>query len=94
MLEVLERLQEIGALKDVKNWCGTSVGSICAVCMNVGIRMSEIRPLLTSIKDQFKITPQSLLMVPDTYGFMSHTPFKHLITQVLERHGILPKVTF
>lgn len=56
--------------------------------------MDEIRPLLQSIKDQFKITPQTLIQVPDTYGFISHTPFKQLIATVLERHGILPKVTF
>lgn len=94
MLETLTTLRSFGTFDAVKHWSGTSVGSICALCMNIGIELTDIEPLLHTIQANFKVTPQSLLSVPDTYGLIPFTPFRDLISSLLEKNGVLPSITF
>jgi predicted acylesterase/phospholipase RssA len=84
----------MGALRNVQHWSGISIGSICALLMNIGVTPMEILPLIQEIPTKFSLTPQSILSVPDTFGLVSHTPFRHLLETVLEQKGILPSITF
>ena len=80
----------MGALEEVRHWHGTSIGSICALCMNVSISPNEIHSNISKIENLLKITPQSIISIPDTYGMIPHTPLIHLLEHVLESNGILP----
>ena len=94
MLHLLDSLRTMGAFNKVQHWHGTSIGSVCALCMNLQLRPQDIQPKLKHIEEQFKITPQSILSIPDTYGMIHHEPLKKLIGEVLETIGIFPHVTF
>ena len=94
MLFVLSKLDSMNALKDVRHWSGISIGSVCALFMNIGVKPIDIVPLIKEIPSKFTLTPQSLLQVPDTFGLVSHKPFRSLLESVLEQKGILPTVTF
>ena len=94
MLHLLDTLRNIGAFHKVQHWHGTSIGSVCALCMNLQLRPEDIQSKLQHIEDQFKITPQSILAIPDTYGMIHHGPLKKLIGEVLEANGIFPNVNF
>lgn len=91
---LMDRLRDMGTLSKVKHWSGISVGSLCALCCNIGIRLETIQPFLKKLKQLFQITPESMLSLPDSYGVISHEPFKELIHTILEEQGILPSITF
>lgn len=94
MLYVLDKLDSMGALSTVQHWSGVSIGSICSLFMNIGVKPIELVPLIQKVPTSFTLTPQSILSTPDTFGLVSHTPFRRLLETVLEQKGILPNITF
>lgn len=94
MYHLLWNMKQMGSFHAVKHWHGTSIGSICALCMLLSISPDTIQPYLEDIQDKFQMTPEAMLTIPETYGMLDMNAFRTMLETLIESAGILPSCTF
>ena len=81
--------------KKIKGFAGTSVGSLCALCLLIGLRSTELIELLAPIVSSFdNIAPVlDISLLISNYGFDSGDTIKKSIRQVLSKAGLSEDIT-
>lgn len=81
--------------KNLKGFAGTSIGSLCALCLLIGLKSSEMIDLLSPIVSSFdNIAPVfDISLMISNYGLDTGNTMKNAIKLVLNKAGLSETIT-
>jgi len=92
----LEVLEERGYLKTVREYLGTSSGSLCAFAICIGCTLSELRSISAELDFGLirSMNPDDMFRFTETFGFDSGENLKKLLAALLRAKGLATTITF
>ena len=93
---VIKYLEELDIMKDIKNICGVSSGSIFALSVCLGFNSYELKQiaLRLSLNDLKSVKSDNVFKLFEQYGFDDGSQFIKLFKIILEKKTKNPNFTF
>jgi NTE family protein len=93
---VLQVLEEKGFLKGIREFCGVSAGSLLALMLALGYKLSVLERFCFEydFSNVRSFEPENILDFLETYGVDDGSNLEKLLQKILHHKGFKPNVTF
>ena len=93
---VIQFLEEKNLLKDIKNFLGTSVGSVICLLLTIGYTLEELKALVFNLDiiNGLDIKNNNILEIIDNYGFDNGYKLIKIIKIFIKKKNNDPNITF